>query len=70
MGVDNTGSKNVADDIQTIVNSGTYGVYFPAGVYLIDKPVEFRITLIIHIALSLMLTHILWLPLVWMQCSK
>ena len=41
MGVDNTGSKNVADDIQAIVNSGTYGIYFPAGVYLIDKPIAF-----------------------------
>lgn len=41
MGIDNTGSKNVADDIQSIVNSGTYGIYFPAGVYLLDKPIEF-----------------------------
>ncbi|MDX3785452.1 BppU family phage baseplate upper protein [Lactiplantibacillus plantarum] len=41
MGVDNTGSKNVADDIQTIVNSGTYGIYFPAGIYLLDHSIEF-----------------------------
>lgn len=41
MGVDNTGYKNVADDIQSIVSSGSYGIYFPAGVYLLEHPIEF-----------------------------
>lgn len=40
-GIDNTGTKDVAADLQALIDSGTYGLYFPAGVYTISKPVEF-----------------------------
>lgn len=40
-GIDNTGSKDVAYDLQSLIDSGTYGVYFPDGVYKISKPIEF-----------------------------
>ena len=40
-GADNTGKTDATSAIQKAIDSGSYGTYFPAGVYLISSPIEF-----------------------------
>lgn len=38
-GVDNTGTRDAAGQIQALADSSVSGLYFPAGVYLVSKPI-------------------------------
>lgn len=40
-GVDNTGASDCSDALQACINASATGVYFPAGVYKISKPIDF-----------------------------
>lgn len=41
LGVDNTGATDCADRLQEVVDGAEWGVYLPAGTYLIGKPIRF-----------------------------
>ena len=40
-GVDNTGTEDVSDLLNTLARNAQYGLYFPAGMYKITKTIEF-----------------------------
>lgn len=40
-GIDNTGKTDVSDALSALAASSTHGLYFPTGVYLISKPIQF-----------------------------
>jgi hypothetical protein len=42
LGIDNSGQRDVSDDIQNLLNNCKFGIYFPSGKYLISKSLKIK----------------------------